>query len=168
MKKPPKSKKKGTFIAIAIGTVIIGLVIAFSYYIDQANISGQRFGENLAQVQEDLKKNVSDYESKLALYQKGNMTKQQILEISDNHLAELEKILLRYESLKPPQPFVASLELFKRSTQTQLESDKLLKQWIETGDKSVKIRSDQLLQQSFEYESNALASFERAKKGIIS
>lgn len=168
MKKPPKSKKKGTFIAIAIGVVIIGLVIAFSYYIDQANISGHRFGENLAQVQKDLKKNVSDYESKLALYQKGNMTKQQILEISDNHLAELEKILSRYESLQPPQPFVTSLELFKRSTQTQLESDKLLKQWIETGDKSVKIRSDQLLQQSFEYESNALSSFERAKKGIIS
>ena len=136
MKKPPKSKK-GTFRAIAIGVIIIGLVIAFNYYNDQANISGQRFGENLAQVQEDLKKNVSDYESKLALYQKGNMTKQQILEISDNHLAELEKILSRYESLKSRQPFVTSLELFKRSTQTQLESDKLLKQWIETGDKSV-------------------------------
>ena len=166
MKKPPKSKKKGTFIAIAIGTVIIGLVIAFSYYIDQANISGQRFGENLAQVQEDLKKNVSDYESKLVSYQNGNLTKQQILSISDNHLAELEKILSRYESLKPPQPFIAPLELFKHSTQTQLESDKLLKQWIETGDNSLKIQSDQLLQQSFDYESNALASFEKAKKGI--
>lgn len=166
MKKPPKSKKKGTFIAIAIGTVIIGLVIIFSYYTEQASISGQRFGENLAQIQEDLKKNVSDYESKLTLYQKGNLTKQQILAISDNHLTELEKILSRYESLKPPQPFITSLELFKRSTQTQLESDKLFKQWIETGDKSVKIRSDQLLQQSFDYESNALMLFEKAKNGI--
>lgn len=166
MKKSPKSKNKGTFIAIAIGTAIIGLVITFSYYADQASISGHRFGENLAQIQEDLKKNVSDYESKLALYQKGNLTRQQILAISDNHLTELEKILSRYESLKPPQPFITSLELFKRSTQTQLESDKLFKQWIETGDKSVKIRSDQLLQQSFDYESNALTLFEEAKKGI--
>ncbi|MBI3623864.1 hypothetical protein HY212_07340 [Candidatus Pacearchaeota archaeon] len=166
MKNPPKSKKKGTFIAIAIGMVIIGLVITFSYYTDQARIAGQRFGENLAQIQEDLKKNVSDYESKLSLYQKGNLTKQQILAISDSHLAELEKILSRYESLKPPQPFITSLELFKRSTQTQFESEKLFKQWIETGDESFKIRSDQLLQQSFDYESNALALFEQAKKGI--
>ena len=166
MKKQPKSKKTGTFIAIAIGAIVIGLAIIFSYYSDQASISGQRFGENLAQIQEDLKKNVSDYESKLESYQKGNLTKQQILSISDNHLAALEKILSRYELLKPPQPFITSLELFKRSTQTQLESDKLLKQWIETGDNSLKIRSDHLLQQSFDYESNALASFEKAKKGI--
>ena len=88
-----------------------------------------------------------------------------MLEISENHLIDLEKILKRYDSLTPPQAFTSSVELFKRSTQTQIESDKLLKEWIETGDNATKIRSDEILQQSFEYETSALASFNAAKNG---
>lgn len=165
-KKPVKSSKKGLYFSIAIGMIIIGLVIAISYYVDQAKISGQRFGNNLEQIQSDLKKQISDYESKLTIWQEGGLTKQEMLQISENHLMELEKILERYDALAPPQAFVPSVELFKRSTQTQIESDKLLKEWIETGDNSTKIRSDEILQQSFEYETNALASFNMAKKGI--
>ena len=164
-KKPVKSSKKGFYFVIVIGAVIIGLVIAVSYHVDQAKISGQRFGINLEQIQADLKKEVSDYESKLTSWKEGQITKQDILQISENHLLELEKILERYDKLITPQTFVSSVELFKRSTQTQIESDKLLKEWVETGDNSTKIRSDELLQQSFEYETSALASFNMAKKG---
>ena len=164
-KKPVKSSKKGFYFVIVIGAVIIGLVIAVSYHVDQAKISGQRFGINLEQIQADLKKEVSDYESKLISWKEGQITKQDMLQISENHLLELEKILERYDKLITPQTFVSSVELFKRSTQTQIESDKLLKEWVETGDNSTKIRSDELLQQSFEYETSALASFNMAKKG---
>ena len=164
-KKPVKSSKKGFYFVIVIGAVIIGLVIAVSYHVDQAKMSGQRFGINLEQIQADLKKEVSDYESKLTSWKEGQITKQDMLHISENHLLELEKILERYDKLITPQTFVSSVELFKRSTQTQIESDKLLKEWVETGDNSTKIRSDELLQQSFEYETSALASFNMAKKG---
>ena len=164
-KKPVKSSKKGFYFVIVIGAVIIGLVIAVSYHVDQAKISGQRFGINLEQIQADLKKQVSDYESKLTIWQEGGLTKQDMLQISEDHLIELEKILERYDKLTPPQVFVPSIELFKRSTQSQIESDKLLKEWIETGDNSTKIRSDELVQQSFEYETSALDSFNSAKRG---
>ena len=164
-KKPVKSSKKGFYFVIVIGAVIIGLVIAVSYHVDQAKISGQRFGINLEQIQADLKKQVSDYESKLISWKEGQITKQDMLQISENHLLELEKILERYDKLITPQTFASSVELFKRSTQTQIESDMLLKEWVETGDNSTKIRSDELLQQSFEYETSALASFNMAKKG---
>ncbi len=165
-KKPIKSSKKGVYFAIVIGVIIIGLVIAVSYYVDQAKISGQRFGNNLEQIQSDLKKHVLDYESKLTIWQEGGLTKQEMLQISENHLMELKKILERYDILVSPQAFAPSVELFKRSTQAQIESDKFLKEWIETGNNSTKIRSDELLQQSFEYETSALASFNTAKKGI--
>lgn len=164
-KKPVKSSKKGLYFAIVVGVVIIGLVIAVSYYVDQAKVSGQRFGNNLEQIQSDLKKEVSDYESKLTIWQEGGLTKQELLQTSEDHIMELEKILERYDKLAPPQVFVPSVELFKRSTQAQIESDKLVKEWIETGDNSTKIRSNELLQQSFEYETSALASFNTAKKG---
>ena len=166
MKKKPVSSKKGTYIAIVVGAIIIVLVVAFNYYLDQAKISGERFGNNLQQIQEDLKNQVSDYESKIRMWQEGDLTKQEILQISENHLKGLEDILSRYSTLLPPQAFAPSLELFKLSTQSQLESDRLLKEWIETGDNSTKIRSDEILQQSFEYETSALASYNMAKKGI--
>ena len=165
MKKKPTTSKKVTYITIFAGVIIIGLVVAVNYYLDQAKISGERFGNNLQQIQEDLKNQVSDYESKITMWQEGDLTKQEILQISENHLSELENILLRYDTLLPPQTFAPSLKLFKRSTQSQLESDRLLKEWIETGDSSTKIRSDEFLQQSFEYETSALASYNMAKRG---
>ena len=166
-KKSVQSSKKGLYFVIIAGVVIIGLVIGVSYYLEQAKISGQRFGTNLEQIQSDLNKQISDYESNLTIWQEGGLTKQKILEISKNHILDLEKILKRYDNLTPPQAFTSSVELFKRSTQTQIESDKLLKEWIETGDNATKIRSDQILQQSFEYETSALDSFNSAKKGYI-
>lgn len=164
-KKPSKPNKSGTYVAITICMVIIGLVIAVSYYVDQAKISGQRFGNNLEQIQSDLKKTISDYESKLIMWNEGSLTKQEILEISDNYLIELEKIISRYDQLTPPQSFAPSLELFKRSAEAQLESDIMLREWIQTGNNATKIKSDELVQQAFEYETSALASFNRAKIG---
>jgi len=164
-KKPVQSSKKGLYFVIIIGIAIIGLVVGVSYYIDQAKISGQRFGHNLEEIWSDLKKQTSDYESNKIIWQEGGLTKQEILKISETHLVELAKIAERYDKLTPPQAFTSAVELFKRSTQTQLESDKLLKKWIETGDNSTKIRSDEIMQQSFEYETSALASYNTAKKG---
>ena len=165
MKKKASNPKKTTYVAVLVGAIIIGLAVTFNYSLDQVRISGERFGKNLQQIQDDLKEKVSEYEAKITLWQEDRLTKHEILEISDRHLTDLQNILSRYESLRPPEAFVHSLELFKLSAQSQLESDKLLKEWIETGNNSTKIRSDELLQQSFEYETSALASFNMAKKG---
>lgn len=164
-KKPVQPSKKGLYIAISIGIVIIVLVVAVSYHVEQARISGQRFGNNLEQIQSDLKNISSSYESKYGMWKDKDLTDKEILDATDTHIDELTKMISRYDTLMPPQAFVSSVELFKRSTQSQLESIKLLKEWIETGDNSTKIRSDELLQQSFEYETSALASFNTAKKG---
>ena len=161
-KKDPNPKRK-VQIAIVAGSIIIGLVITFNYSLDQAKISGQSFGDNLAQIQNDLKDETANYDTKISQYQNGSITKQDILQISDKHLAVLSNIMAKYNNLKPPEPFAPSLELFKLSTQSQLDSDKLLKEWIQIGDNSTKIRSDQLLGQAFDYETRALDSFNKAK-----
>jgi hypothetical protein len=161
-KKIPNPKRKMQ-IAIVAGVIIISLVIVLSYNLDQAKISGQRFGDNLAQIQSDLRDETANYDAKVAQYQKGNITKDEILQISDKHIIVLNDILSKYNALKTPETFVPSLELFKLSTQSQIESDKLLKDWIQTGDNSTKLRSDELLGRSFEYETRALDSFNNAK-----
>jgi hypothetical protein len=161
-KKAPNPKRRMQIVIIA-GAIIIGLVIMLNYNLDHAKNAGQSFGDNLAQIQNDLKDETASYYSKVTQYQNGNMTKQDILQISDKHIAVLNDILSKYNTLKPPEPFAPSLELFKLSTQSQLDSDKLLKEQINTGDNSTKIRSVQLLRQAFEYETRALDSFNKAK-----
>jgi hypothetical protein len=161
-KKIPNPKRKMQ-MAIVAGAIIIGGVIILNYNLDQAKISGQSFGDNLAQLQNDLKNETADYDTKIIQYQNGNITKQGILQISDVHIAVLSDMLSKYNKLKPPEPFAPSLELFKLSTQAQLDSDKLLREWIQTGNNSTKVRSDQLLEQAFYYETRALDSFNKAK-----
>ena len=162
-KKKASNPKRKMHIAIAAGTVIIGLVIVLNYNLDQVKISGQRFGDNLAQIQSDLKDETTNYDVKVAQYQKGDISKDEILQISEKHIMVLNDILTKYSTLKPQETFVPSLELFKLSTQSQIESDKFLKEWIQTGDNSTKLRSDELLGRAFEYETRALDSFNKAK-----
>lgn len=162
--KPPNPKRR-LQMAIVAGVAIVASVIAVSYYLDQANLKGQRFGDNLALIQLDLKNETADFDGKLTMYEKGQIPRDQMVNITDSHIAKMENILTRYDTLDAPESFVPSLQLFRLSTQTQLESDNALKQWVLTGDNATRAKSDQLLQQSFQYEINALASYNNAKSG---
>ncbi len=165
MKKEPQppNPRKHLQIAITIGIVVIVAAIAINYNLDQANLAGQRFGNNLAFIQSELKNETLGFYANLTMYEKGQISKDQMLNITDVHIAKMQNILTKYDGLNPPEPFIASLRLFRLSTQAQLESDTLLKEWIQTGDNSTRAESDQLLQQSFQYEMSALQSFNNAK-----
>ena len=158
-----RGSKKSTYIAIVIGIVIIGIATSYFYSIEQAKIKGESFGKQLEQIQTDLKELQTKYESDVRIWMEGDITKDELLEISDMHLQDFEALILRYDELEPPKPFMVSVNLFKLSTEKQLESDKLLKEWIKTDDDSSRIRSDSLLQESFEYEMAALSSYNAAK-----
>lgn len=157
--------KRRLQIAIAAGVVIIAVVIGVSYNLDQANLKGQKFGNDLAIIQSDLKNETALFDSQLTMYEKGQMSRSAMLNLTDGHIARMQDILARYDSLSPPEPFVSSLQLFRMSTQTQIESDKVLRDWVITGDNATRAKSDQLLQESFQYELNALQSFNNAKSG---
>ncbi len=159
----PVNPKRNFQIAIIVGVGIIVAVILINYSLDQANLSGQRFGNSLASIQSDLGNETAAFDANLTMYEKGQITKDKMLNITDVHLAKMQSILVRYDSLNPPESFTPSLQLFRLSTQTQIDSDSLLKEWIQTGDNSSRIKSDQLLQQSLQYEMNALQNFNNEK-----
>jgi hypothetical protein len=150
-------------IAIGAGVTIIVIVILVNYYLDQTSLSGQRFGDQLAQIQSDLKNETLSFDTHVTQYKSGQISKDQMLKIIDEHIQAVQNILPRYDQLKVPEPFAPSLRLFKLSTETQIESDKTLREWIVTGNNATSAKSDQLLQQSFQYEMNALQSYENAK-----
>ena len=97
------------------------------------------------------------------MWKEESVTKDQILEFADIHVLRMENIIAKYTDLQMPDVFSSSVKLFKLSTETQLESDQHLINWIKNDDQSEKIRADELLQASFEYEMAALALFEKAK-----
>jgi len=161
-----KSKKDKGFRKYAIiitAVLIIGLAVFYSYSADQAKLRGYEFGNNLQMIQDDLKKLQIDFESKVTMWKEKDLSKEEFLIYAQTHFQQMDEIILRYDKLSTPDSFVSSVKLFKLSTQTQLESDKQLVEWIKTDDDSARVRSDSLLQESFEYEMAALASYNLAK-----
>jgi hypothetical protein len=160
-KKDKGFRKYGVIIAAVLA---IGLAVFYNYSADQAKLRGYEFGNNLQSIQDDLKKLQDDFESKLTMLKENDLSKEEFLVYAQTHFQNIDELILRYDKLSTPDAFVNAVKLFKLSTQTQLESDKQLVEWIKTGNESAKIRSDSLLQESFEYEMAALSSYNLAKR----
>ena len=88
-----------------------------------------------------------------------DINKDEFLEYAKKHTDEMEKIILRYDNLQTPKQFIPSVDLFKLSAETQLESEKYTIEWIKTGDDTAYVRSDSLWQQAVQYEQAALLEF---------
>lgn len=158
-----KSKSKTTYIAVGIGVLVVALAIFFTYSADQAKIRGFNFGNNLQTIQDELKQIQTEFYSKKAMLDENAVSKEEFLAFSQTHIQRMQEVLTKYGTLSPPDSFTNSVDLFKTSTQKQIESDEFLIEWIRTNDTSNKVRSDLLLQESFEDEIAALASFTKAK-----
>ena len=94
------------------------------------------------------------------------MSDEEFLEFADNHLEKMQNLVNRYDALEPPEPFEASVDLLKLSTETQIEAEKIIINWVRTGEDAEMTRAGDIYQEAFEYELAGLASFNKAKLGI--
>lgn len=161
-----KKKKKHNIIIVGIALVIVGSIIGYNYYIDQIKQKGLIFGNELEQIQDDVKKLQNNFYSKITEWEEGDITKEELLIELESHVEDFKEIMPRYDRLDPPEPYTSSVELFKLSSQTQLESDIQYIQWLKTGEEAYKTRSDLQLKESFDYEMAALSEFNAAKAGL--
>ncbi|NIP62978.1 MAG: hypothetical protein GWN01_17905 [Nitrosopumilaceae archaeon] len=161
-----KKKKKHNIIIVGIALVIVGSIIGYNYYIDQIKQKGLIFGNELEQIQDDVKKLQNNFYSKITQWEEGDITKEELLIELESHVEDFKEIMSRYDKLDPPEPYTSSVELFKLSSQTQLESDIQYIQWLKTGEEAYKTRSDLQLKESFDYEMAALSEFNAAKAGL--
>ena len=123
-----------------------------------------KFGTDLSLIQDDLRSmqdRFSDLSSGWDSRDGGEAAR-----LADEHLSGMASLVERYSELSPPPGFGPSVDLFRMSAQSQLESDREYVLWLEGGGEEHLIRSDALLQDAFELETAALGKFERAKKGI--
>ncbi|MBI5697284.1 MAG: hypothetical protein HZC29_02030 [Thaumarchaeota archaeon] len=156
-------RKKSTYIAILVGIGIVALAIFYTYSADQGKLRGEQFGNNLKIIQDELKQTQTQFYSTKTMLDEGTISKEDFVAFGDTHIKKMQEIVSSYDTLSPPASFAKSVELFKLSTEKQIESDQLLIEWIRTNDTSNKIRSDLLLQESFENEMAGLTSYNKAK-----
>ena len=161
-----KKAKKQNIIIASVAIIIVGAIVAYNYSYDQTRQKGLKFGNELQQIQEDVKQFQIQFDSKITQWKEGDLSLQELLDYSKTHVDEMQEAISKYDELTPPAQFAPSVELFKLSTQAQLDSDKEFIEWIKTKDESHSIRSDSLLQESFEYEMLALGEFNAAKAGL--
>ena len=160
-----KKKKKRSIALAAIAVIAIAFVIVFNYSAEQTRIQGFNFGNELLQIQDDLKDLQEEFEANFSMYNDGDLTKKNFLEFAPSHVKEMEDLILRYDDLRPSSSFVDSVDLLKLSAESQLESQKRLFSWVETGDEADLIIANMTHQQSFEFEMAGLASYNDAKAG---
>ena len=160
-----KKNKKQNIALAAIAVIIVGTVIWYSYSAELTRQKGFDFGNELSWIQEDVKRLQVDFNSKITQWDEGDLKTSELLECADLHFEDLAEMVERYDSLTPPSQFSASVELFRLSTDSQLQSDRHYIEWIKTGQESERIRSDSLLQESFDFEMLALGEFNKAKLG---
>lgn len=163
MRQTKKKKRSRTIGIIGITVFFIGLSVFYFYSAEQSKIRGFDFGNEIQDIQNELKAEQNMFYSKINMFNEETISKKGFLLYSEEHLIKMERILEKYDELMPPDAFVSSVKLFRMSTDSQLESDRHLIKWIEYDNEAEKIRSEELLQQSFEYEMAALSLFDEAK-----
>lgn len=160
-----KKKQKRSITLAAIAVIAIALVIGYNYSAEQTRIKGFNFGNDLQQIQEDLKNLQDEFEANLSMYKDGKMTREEFLVFAPTHVKRMEELISRYDELSPPTAFGTSVDLLQISTESQLEGEKLLISWVDTGNEADRIRADEIHQEALEFELAGIASFNDAKAG---
>ena len=161
-----KKKKKQNITIAAIAIAIVVGIIFYNYSAEQTRQKGFVFGTELEKIQNDVKDLQTQFYSKKAQWEEDSISKEELFQFYEKHVEEFENIILRYDSLTPPESFESAVDLLKLSSETQLDSDKQYIEWMKTGDDSYKVRSDSQYQQALEYEMNGLVEYYSAKTGV--
>jgi len=161
-----KKNKKQNIIILGVAVSIIAGIIIYNYSAEQTRQKGFAFGNELEQIQTDVKDLQTQFYSKKAQWEEGTITQEELFQHYEKHVEKFEKIILQYDSLIPPESFQSAVNLLKLSSQTQLDSDIQYIEWMKTGDESYKVRSDSQYQEALEYEMSGLVEYYSAKTGI--
>ena len=95
---------------------IIGGIIVYNYHIDQVKIKGLSFGSELQQIQDDVKKFQTNFESKITQWKEGDLNNEEVIEYFQTHISQMQCLFPKYYKLIPPETCIASVKLFKLST----------------------------------------------------
>ena len=151
--------------AAAAAAVVAASVVGYVYYVDYTRAKGAAFSAEIESIQADLAAMQESFEADTSGFAAGEAAGGELAARAEEHFESFERLLERYDSLDPPAPFAASVDLFRLSAEAQLERDREEVLWLQTGDAAHDERADRLHQDAFAYELSALAEFKEAQSG---
>ena len=84
-----RKKQKQRIILGIISVVLIVATISYFYSSDQVKIQGFTFGNNLKNIQDELKTLQVEFNSKSTSFEEGSITKEEFLEFAHIHLKKI-------------------------------------------------------------------------------
>lgn len=155
-------------ILILAGTAALAAMVGwYQYDAEQTRQQGFAFGNQLQGIQDDVKSLQNRFYASIEAWEEGSMDREQLLNELVVHLEEFEVLLTRYEALNTPEGFAGAVNLFRLSSQAQMESDRDYIKWVSDGDQNAKTRSDLQLRESFDLEMAALVEYNLARDGPV-
>lgn len=154
--------------AVVAAAAVAAIVVAAAYTHDtreRARVSGMMFGNSLLDAQDDLKAAQAALAAQVRSWEAGDATGPELLAYYGGHLERMDAMVARYGALEPPPGFGAAVRLFELSAASQRDADAAHAEWVRTGDEQSRVLSGALLQDAFEYESEALSAYADAQRG---
>lgn len=148
-----------------ITIMIISSLVGYNYSIEQKKQLGLVFGNELVIIQDNLQNYQSGFSSATNQFEEGQLSKIKLEDFAKKHFKKMDDLILQYDDLLPPESFTASVDIYKLSAESQLQSDKEYILWLQTDVKTHQIRASELFQEAFRYDTLALGEFNRAKLG---
>ena len=103
-----KKAKKQNIIIATIAIIIVGAIVAYNYSYDQTRQKGLKFGNDLQQIQEEVKQLQVEFNSKITQWKEGDLSQQELEAFSKEHVEKMQDVISRYDELLPPKSFAPS------------------------------------------------------------
>ena len=160
-RKDPKSKQ---FLVIVIGGAIIATVVGVSFVMMTQATNSENYIKSIQIISDQSRAFTQTYENSINEWYDGEISREEMLQITDNHLGNLNGLLSKLRGMEPPEKFQLAHELSILSLSHELQSDRHMRNYIETGNDDEYDSSVEFLQQAFDYETQAFEEFSRAGK----
>lgn len=160
-KMDPKSKQ---ILIIIVGIGVIGAVVGVSFVLTTQAANNENYLKTIQSISDQSRTFTLAYEDSLTKWQGGEISKEEILQLTEGHLENLDRLLTKLKSMEPPEKFRTAHELGILSLSHETQSDRHMRNYIETGNEDEYKISAELLQKAFDYETQAFEEFSRAGK----
>lgn len=160
-RKDPKSKQ---FLVIVIGGAIIATVVGISFVLMTQATDSENYVRSVQSISDQSRAFTQTYENSISEWHDGEISREEMLQITDNQLENLDGLLAKLRGMEPPEKFRLAHELSILSLSHELQSDRHMRNYIETGNNDEYDRSVEFLQKAFDYETQAFEEFSRAGK----
>jgi hypothetical protein len=126
--------------------------------------SSDDYIRTIQSISDQSKSFTQSYEDSIGKWRDGKIDRGEMLQITDDHLGRLEGLLGRLDQINPPERFRMAHQFTMDSLTNELESDRHMRNYVDTGNEDEYQKSVEFLQKAFDYETRAFAEFGRASK----